>query len=599
MIVKLENISKHFGSLSLLKGINLTVFEGDIIAIVGPNGCGKTTLINIISGELEPDEGLCEYKKSLKLSILRQIQIPRKETGIFDYIKEEIGYSDKYLNDIGIEEYIDLELFDIDTDIKKVLSGFGFLEKDYYKPIASLSKGEYRRVLFAEALLRDSELLILDEPTNHLDLESIQWLENYIKTLKKTIIFISHDQKLIDNIANKILYIHQKKAYSFNGNWTHFKDQWNNLKLSAERQNQKVEKEKARLKSFIRKNLAGQKTKQAQSRRKQLLKLEDTETIREDKGVSFSFNNIIHNPPVISYCKNMEFAYDDLLFSDISFSIHKSDRIGIIGRNGSGKTTLLNLILGKVSPKKGEVFLNKNIKYFYLSQESYSEYEDLTITDMLRNYNPGMTRLEIMDMLGAYNLASKGENYFSSLSGGEKRRFQLAISQIGTFNLLIFDEPTNHLDIFSIENLIKGINEYNGCCIFITHNRYFLDSIANKIIEIKDRQANLYHGNYSYYLYKKASIEEDIPQEKDPGIKEIREQKPEISKNKLKEIKARQKEIEEQIIEYEEEKESLLHNEFSDPDLYKDREKYLKVKARLDAVNNNIDRLLEQLEKFL
>lgn len=599
MILKLENITKYYGELLVFRDINFSIFQGDIAAVIGTNASGKTTLVNIITKETMPDEGMVEYAGGTRIGLLKQLKIPQHNIGIIDYIKQDLGLGDENLNDISIDEYIEKELYDIDTRIEKVLSGLGFKKEEFSKPVLTLSKGQFRRVLFAVLLLRDDDLLVLDEPTNHLDIESIEWLENYLKATRKTVVFVSHDKCFIDKIATRILLIHQKGLYSFNGNWASFEEQWEHLKTTTDRQHEKYEKRKVKLEAFVRKHIAGQKTKQAQSRRKQLIKLEEVKTIKEAYGVNFKFNNIDHNPGVIASFEKVSFGFpSNRLFMNVSFGIYRNDRVGIIGRNGSGKTSMLNLILGKILPDNGEVFLNKNIEYFYLSQDPNVEYDALVLIEIISYYSPGMTKNEIMDLLGAYGLADKSNNKFQTLSGGEKRRLQLAISQIGTYKLLVLDEPTNHLDIFSIENLVKGLNDYNGCCIFVTHNRYFLEAVATKIIEIEDQRTTVYHGNYSYYREKKVLAQENSVNTVDQSIKK-KQARPGLSKNQIHKMKLKQEEIEKEISICEEQRDLIINNEFSNPDNFKEKEKYMEIRNRLAEIEKKLECLMEALENIL
>lgn len=602
MLFKLENVSKSFGFLPVFSGINLCVQPGETISIIGPNGCGKTTLINIISGEIEPDSGIVEYSKNLETAVLKQVDIPQVPMGILEYVKEKAGYSDTAIDEISIDEYIDRELFDADTEIRKILGGFGFHSGDLDMPVSSLSKGQFRRVLFAVVLLKKSSLLLLDEPTNHLDIVAIEWLENYLRSIKKTVVFVSHDQDFIENAAERIVYIHDKSLYSFNGRYSVFKKHWEILRLERERQIDALQKTRQKLEDFISRNIAGQKTKQAQSRRKQLSRLQEADTIRDDRTYRFRFNNIDHNPPVICSFEKVSFGYGgESLIYNSSFAIHRDDRVGIVGSNGSGKTTLLNLITGRIKPRSGDVFLNRNIEYFFLNQESYSQYSGLSLTEVLRRYNPSMTNREIMDILGSYGFSQMASNRFGELSGGEKRRFQLAVSQIGVFNLLMLDEPTNHLDIFSIENLAEALLKYNGCCIFVTHNRYFLEKVAEKIIEIEEGLVTMYYGNYSYYKTKKALRALPVREEKyavaDRQTK--KDGSPGISKNRLAQMQKRQRELEKSIEQCETERTNLIHQEFSNPDNYRDKLKYMTIKKQLDSLDRKIEELFDSLEEIL
>ncbi len=601
MLVKLENITKSYQNRLIFEDVNLSLFEGEIVSVIGPNGCGKTTLINILSGDIEPDGGNVEYSKGLTSALLRQVDVPQSSLDILTYIKGQAGCSEEAIDKLSVDEYLDRQIFDIETSIKKVLGGLGFKADEFASPVASLSKGQFRRVLFAVVLIKKSKLLILDEPTNHLDINSIEWLEGYIKKSGKAVIFVSHDKNFIENLAQRIVYFHDRRVHCFNGNYAGFSQHWENLKLTSERQNQNLQRTKERLEAFISRNIAGQKTKQAQSRRKKLSKLQDVSIIRDNTAYSFRFNNIEHNPPVISHLDNISFGYaDKMLFSGVSLSIHKNDKIGITGDNGTGKTTLLNLITGKLKCLSGSVFFNKNIDYFFLSQESYSRYSDQSLFDIIHSYDASMTRQQVMELLGSCGFSKFADNRFKELSGGEKRRFQLAVSQIGRYNLLILDEPTNHLDIFSIENLIDALLKYNGCVIFVTHNRYFLEKVADKIIEIDQREITLYHGNYQYYKIKKESMAKplsaDVPSK---SSKERSAGKDEFSKNQRQLMAKRQKEIEEMIRECESERLDLINNEFSNPDNYKDRDNYISIKKRLDSLDRQIEELIDELEDIL
>lgn len=534
MILACKDIQKSYGIDVILERVTFHMEEKEKAAIVGVNGAGKTTLFKIITGNIPADGGEVFLPKEASLGYLEQnAQIDSKKTiyqemlSVFDSIFQietrlremEVKMASLSGSDLTVlmEQYAkfqhDLESqggYGYESRIKGVLKGLGFGEEEYHRPLSSLSGGQKTRVYLGRLLLTQPDLLLLDEPTNHLDIDSIQWLEDFLRNYPKSVLLISHDRYFMDRVVHKVIEIENKKSNVYDGNYTHYSEQksiqreiqwkqFTNQQKEIKRQEQVIQT----LRSFNREK----SIKRAESREKNLEKierLERPENLPEQMRLNLS-PRIISGNDVI-YGENLSKSYgQNHLFSHVDFDIKREEKVAIIGPNGVGKSTLFKMILGNVETDSGRIRFGANVHLGYYDQEQQNLDETKTIFEEISDAYPTMTNGQIRNALAAFVFT--GDDIFkpiSALSGGEKGRVSLAKIMLSESNLLMLDEPTNHLDLFSKGILEDALNHYTGTVIYISHDRYFINKTAQKILELTPNGLICYLGNYDYYLEKKS-----------------------------------------------------------------------------------------------
>lgn len=537
MILSTTNINKSFGINNILVDANILINEKEKVAIVGANGSGKSTFMKILAGIYKADSGEIIIQKNTKIAYLSQINnissdltILEELTGVIQDILDieiklqQINISMKDAQGKELEELYEnysylsniFELkdgFHIKSKLTGILNGLGFLEKDFNKLMKNLSGGEKTRVFLAKILLQEPDILLLDEPTNHLDLFSIEWLENYLYNYKKTIIIISHDRYFLDKIVNKVINIENSTVKTYKGNYTSFIEKKNLINLSKEKEYEKQQEEIKHQKEVIEKLKSFNREKsikRAESRQKQLDKLSIVDKpIEQNFNMQLNFENTITSGNDVLEVKNLSKAFNDkILFEDISFSIKRGEHIALIGENGCGKTTLIKIINNLLKKDKGEISYGTNLSISYYDQEQNILNDENTIFDEISNAYPDMNNTKIRNTLAIFLF--KNEDVFKkikALSGGERARLSLAKLMLNNANFLILDEPTNHLDIYSKEILENAIRNFKGTILYVSHDRYFINRTATRILNLKNKKIINYIGNYDYYLEKREDIE--------------------------------------------------------------------------------------------
>lgn len=533
MILSVNNIHKSFNEVPVLKNVSFHIEDYDKAAIVGINGAGKTTLLRIIMGELSADEGIVTLSKDKTIGYLSQHEAVSGENTIYDELlsvkqnildmqqqMRSIELQMKTASDEKLEHLLSIYAslthafeaangYAYKSELTGVLKGLGFDEADFSKSVSTLSGGQKTRVALGKLLLQKPDLIILDEPTNHLDMSSITWLETYLLNYKGAVIIVSHDRYFLDRIANKIIEIDHAKATVFGGNYSDYAAkkeilraaQYNAyMKQQAEIKHQEEVIEK--LKSFNREK----SIKRAESREKMLDKIELL-----DKPVEVRADMHLHLEPKytsgndVLHVENLSKSFGSLtLFENLNFDIKKGEHVAIIGDNGTGKTTILKIINELVTPDSGLVRLGANVQIGYYDQEHHVLHMDKTLFDEISDDYPGLTNTEIRSTLAAFLFT--GDDVFKtvkSLSGGERGRVSLAKLMLSEANFLILDEPTNHLDIISKEILEDALNAYTGTVLYVSHDRYFINKTASRILHLDQNVLTNYLGNYEYYLEKK------------------------------------------------------------------------------------------------
>ena len=532
MLVSLSNIHKYYNGREILHGVNLTINEGERIGLVGANGCGKTTFLRILTGKEEPDrfvedDGVISRASKTTVGYLEQMGGLERSSTVYAEMRsvfaDVLQAADRMRElevqmhgalDAVSEEYSRLTAFFesrdgylIDVKIKTVLNGMGFGEDTYDRIISSFSGGEKTRLAIAKLLLEEPNLLILDEPTNHLDFQTVLWLEDYLKDYKGSLLIVSHDRYFLDKLCTSICEIERGHLTRYKGNYTAF------TRLKAEavarqlKEYEAQQKEIAKLEDYVARNIVRATTaKSAQSRVKALERMERIEKpVMPQKAAKLRFTYETEPPFDLLQVQNIDVTVGTgeqkrTLVDSLSFEVKRGEKIGIIGENGIGKSTLLKVLLGKL-PHRGNVHWTSNVKLSYFEQESTQLNPNNTVIDELHDRYPTMTDLEIRNLLGQVRMT--GENVFKQIgviSGGERAKVCFALMMLEHGNVLILDEPTNHLDLTTKEVLEEALAAYTGTILFVSHDRYLLNRISDKILEITPHQAELFPGNFDSYL---------------------------------------------------------------------------------------------------
>jgi ATP-binding cassette, subfamily F, member 3 len=537
-MLRLEHISKIYPTGEVLKDINWEVKPGDRIGLVGVNGAGKSTQMKIIAGEIEPTAGQIIRPNSLKISYLTQeFEVDPTRT-----VREEFWRAFQEANDVHealsevhrametadpdeLEKLLNkmdklqrkfegMDGYGLDARIEKILPEMGFDSDDGDRLVSAFSGGWQMRMSLGKILLQDPDILLLDEPTNHLDLETIEWLENYLRGLTTPMVIISHDREFLDRLCNQIVETERGVSTTYLGNYSAYLQQKQDLKdaqLSAfERQQKEIEKQQAFVDRF---RASATRSTQAKSREKQLDKIDRIDAPDSDvRSLRFRFPPAPRSGREIVEIKELTHTYDDkILFLGAELLIERGDRLAFLGPNGAGKSTLLRMITGRENPTEGSIKLgDHNVIPSYFEQNQAEALDlDRTVQQTIHDEVPDWTNEEVRTLLGRFLFT--GDTVFKkveSLSGGEKARLALAKMLLRPANLLILDEPTNHLDIPAKEMLEEAIQNYDGSVIIVSHDRYFISQTVNKIVEIRDGELKLFRGDYHYYLEKIAEEKE-------------------------------------------------------------------------------------------
>lgn len=631
IVLSCNNISKSYGIDEILKNISFTVENGDKIGLIGLNGSGKTTLFNILADETQKDEGEIYIRKDLKIGYLKQhIYIDGNDT-IFNEclsvfkpllemekelrrLEQEISiegskpYStklEKLMEDYAqlMENFNNNNGYGYRSEIKGVLKGLGFKDDDMNKRVNILSGGQKARLSLAKLLLENPDLLLLDEPTNHLDIAAINWLEDYLKEYTGAILVISHDRYFLDNIVSKIFLLENKEIHIYNMNYSQYMKQRKKdielLKKQYEDQQKEIKRQEEIIKRFS--NYGGSRyIKQAQSRQKMLDRMNLIDKPMNNKKTKITFKPSIKSGRDVLKVENLNKSFNEYkLLKDISFAIYRGEKVGLIGPNGVGKTTLFKIILNQIPYDSGTISLGHNVHIGYFDQEQTKLNLDKTVIDEIWDDNPKLNHYEIRSLLSKFLFI--GDDIFkeiSELSGGERARLALLKMMLSNANFLLMDEPTNHLDIDSKEVLEDALMDYEGTLFVISHDRYFLNKVVDKILELTEEGIEEYIGNYNYYLEKKNEviIEEDDNYKTKTQIKLERKKE----RKKLEAMKKKRKEIIklEKLIEQKEKDMDEIDRLLCDPNIYDKPEKVIELTKKRETLEIKINSLYEQWIKL-
>jgi ATP-binding cassette subfamily F protein 3 len=633
MLLNVSHIYKSFGEESIIRDATFTVDEGSKVAIVGNNGTGKSTLLKIITGELPADEGEVTFKKDATFGYLAQYQEDCYGTNILDTVlnaREDLLAMEKRLTEMEsqmssvdtsemdsfMDSYHKLQhQFDLAggytfrSEAIGILKGLGFEGDELNKSMNELSGGQKTRVSLGRLLASSPDLLLLDEPINHLDLNSIMWLEGYLSSYKGAVVIVAHDRYFLDKIADHVVDLSYGRTAVYTGNYSAFVQQKELYMLTYERSYEKQQKEIEHQKAVIEKLQSFNREKsikRAESRKKLLDKMDvmDAPDKEADKMRLTLEIEKESGKDVLEFSHVTKSYEDKNIFTDLSFEVHKGDRIAILGDNGTGKTTILKCINGLTDFETGEIKFGANVTVGYYDQEQQGLTESNTIFSELHDAYPFMTETKVRNTLAAFMFTEDDVfKRISDLSGGERGRVSLAKLMLSKSNLLILDEPTNHLDMDSKERLEDALNNYDGTLLYVSHDRYFVNRTANMILELSDGKLTKYLGNYDDYIAKKEQLFGDNAVNSSTAAS-IVETAAKLDYKEQKRIEAEKRKLQNQISKVEKEIEDLenkkakIDEEFVKPENMTNSAKLNELTAKQKEIDEKLEALYEQWEEL-
>ncbi len=604
-IIRLNDIEKTFGGTLLFKHVSFEVNDDDKVAVIGKNGVGKTTLFKIMLGAISPDSGEIFISRQARIGYLSQdVLEPGERTLLQEMLLlyqelEKLGQALEMAaenlatdhSEKAMERYSRLESefqikggYAYKTDIETMLTRFGFSKADHDRMVSGFSGGEKTRIAFAKLLLMHPDILLLDEPTNHMDIEIIEWLEDYLKKYRGAVVVITHDQYFINKVTNIIYELDQETMSRYTGSYAEYEAEKVKRYELLMKQYSRQQKEIAHLQSFVdRFRYKAKKASQAQDRVKKIARIERIDKpTKSEREISFAFRTPRPTDAIILEAENLTIGYDKPLIENITFKMRGKDKIAIIGQNGAGKTTLVKTMLGTILPLYGEVEFHKQFKIGYFDQMSTENRMVGKLIDIVHNLYPQKTLLDVRKLLARFQFI--GEDAFKEtgmLSGGEMVRLRLLLLLLESPEFLVLDEPTNHLDI-STKDIVEDVfAEYDGPILFISHDRYFINKVATRVIELDESKWQLYEGNYDFYKESKENMT--------PIIKNREKRQKQL--DPLKEIKKLETSLEENS-----KRISLLQKSLYQPEIYMDKEKYDHAEAEIRLLETNSEDIMKRIE---
>lgn len=635
MILACQNIEKSFGGVTLIQNASFHIEDHEKAAMVGINGAGKTTLLRIIMQELPTDKGKVILAKGKRIGYLAQHQDLDTDLTIYDSLLQvkqhildmelqmrEIEKQMKYAKADELERLMDTysrltHNFELEngyaykSELTGVLKGLGFAESDFSKLVSTLSGGQKTRVALGRLLLSKPDIVLLDEPTNHLDMDSISWLETYLLNYAGAVLIVSHDRYFLDKIVSKVIEIDNGKVSSFSGNYSAYSEKKAMLRKEAYQaymnQQQEIKHQEeviTKLKQFNREK----SIRRAESREKMLDKMEVLEKPSElNASMKIRLEPKITSGNDVLDVKDLSKSFPNLpLFSDLSFSVKRGERVAIIGNNGTGKTTILKILNGVIPADSGTFTLGSKVHIGYYDQEHHVLHMEKTIFEEISDDYPKLTNTEIRNLLAAFLFT--GDDVFkqiSSLSGGERGRVSLAKLMLSEANFLILDEPTNHLDIVSKEILEEALNNYTGTVLYVSHDRYFINKTATRILDLTNHNLVNYIGNYDYYMEKREELtkiyapdiqEETIAVQTESSNKsDWKQQKEEQAQKRKRENDLKKTEAEIEKLEL---RDSEIDEEMSKPEVAVDVAKCVALSNEKAEITLKLEELYEKWEEL-
>ncbi|CCI87967.1 ABC-F family ATP-binding cassette domain-containing protein [Lactobacillus gigeriorum] len=635
IIAQGHELEKQFGATTLFKNVSFSIDSNARIGLVGPNGVGKTTLLKMMMGIEEPTKGEFTVNRGIQVGYIAQENALNEDKTIWDEMNDVFaGLITKGKKVTALQQQIadhpeDQELlkqydqlqFDFEqaggytyqADIKSILNGFKFSENTWQKQILSLSGGEKTRLAFVKLLLQKPPLLLLDEPTNYLDMDTLDWLEGFLKNYPGAILVVSHDQYFLDHLATQIFELQFGKLTTFKGNYSQYQAERELRDRQQEAAYEKQQEEIKKEEEFIQKNLVrASTTNRAQSRRKRLEKLERIDPPKHQAKVKIHFSSDHPSGKEVLILNDLSIGYPEkTMIEDISFQVNQGDRVAIIGPNGIGKSTLLKTIMKQLPIKHGTIKYGAALDIGYYDQELQSLDPKETVLDTIWNRHKTMPERDVRSILASFLFTAKDiDKTVGQLSGGQKARLTLTVLSLEHNNFLLMDEPTNHLDIEAKEVLEDALRDYDGTILFVSHDRYFINQLANKIVSVRSGHAKIYEGNYSYYLDEKAKqaagltpsevANDDVVEE---NKKPVSQQKLSYQEQKLRDSQKRKLErrVEsaEKLIGELEEKISNIQNEMANPEIATNFDKLGPLQEELSAKQKELEQANSEWEEAM
>jgi ATP-binding cassette subfamily F protein 3 len=629
ILISASSLGRQYAGDPIFQDLKFEVRTGDRIGLVGPNGAGKTTLMRLLAGTDQPDYGSLYVRPSIRVSLLQQqpdfstdqtlMEVARSGLASLIDLQHELEEAAQELaeaeddaeRDRAARRYDQLhnllqhqDAYSIDHRVEEILTGLAFSTADFGRAARTFSGGQQSRLMLAKLLLESPDLMLLDEPSNHLDIETTAWLENYLARQSVAMVIVSHDRYFLDKVVSKIWELYQGKIDAYPGNYSQYwklrAEKSKVLDRQAERQAEKI----ADLEAYVRKYGAGQRAKQAKDREKKLERIERIETMREIVGPVMGFGEVERAGDIVIEARDLSKAYDQPLFQNLNIAVERGECVGVMGPNGSGKSTLIKTLLGREKADKGEVRLGHKVHVGYHDQglESLAP-ETAVLRAVWPEDNPDWVQGDVRDLLARFGLS--GEIVFQTvgqLSGGEKAKAALARLCATGANVLVMDEPTNHLDIWSCDALERSILEFEGSVMVVTHDRYFLNQVADRLIVLNGGKTRVIEGDYETYQ-RLAQQEAESAQSRKPSspLPSDRDQPPETSRGEKRKRKfpyRKSADIEREIGELEPSV-SVLEDRLGQPSTWRDPVKARELQLEHEDLKTKLARLYEHWEEAL
>jgi ATP-binding cassette subfamily F protein 3 len=631
LLLSCTNVSRGYGATPLFDGVEFEIHAGERVGFVGPNGAGKTTLLRILAGLDEPDSGKVTLHAGARLGLLQQVaEFPAGRTLFdeaksafdellatqreFERVAEELAAATDETARKQLSARFDRlsellrhhDAFELDHKVEGVLGGLGFKTADFTRDLNTFSGGQQRRLLLAKLLLSAPDIMLLDEPSNHLDIDTTRWLENYLAQQPEGMLVVSHDRYFLDKVTNKTFELHARRITSYPGSFKQYvrlRDEKFERELKEfEAQQEYIEKQE----EYIRRAHYGQLAKQAQSRVKALDRLDRLEKPTKVSGPNIAFSEVARSGDNVFHVEDLTKRFGDKrLFENLSFDLKRGKRLGIMGPNGCGKTTLLKILLGEEAPTSGEIQRGHLVFPGYLDQHlAILDPEKSVMRAVWPDDDPQQTEQKMRDLLGSFGLQGEIiEHPIKSLSGGERSRAALAKLTVNGANLLILDEPTNHLDIWACDSLEEALKVYEGTCIVVSHDRYFLNRVADLLIVFADGTTEVVYGNYDTYELLRQSREEAAKQAGGRKPAEAAKDAPRAAAGEAKPAKRKRQFPYRKVADLEadiattEAKIADLEAALQSPDVYRDATRLRDTMKALDDSKDALARLYQHWEE--